>query len=197
MKVAEPASEILTKVTTSLRKGDLGEAARLLASLDRDHTPTATELTLVSRLSRMTAAALRGPLDDPRLIELIGVVIQLSTTAEVTGDLSKALAQGLRTVVSSYVAQEEPDPGTFDRLASALRVLCSKMINGELSDAVLSVAEHIPDTPELTHLLSEMAEQWRRVGFDTLSSERIEGLTRIASKHLHAVDPSSAADWSG
>ncbi|MET2832184.1 hypothetical protein [Mesorhizobium shangrilense] len=200
MKDAEPkqrdalVSEVLTKVTTSMRKGDLGMAARLLGSLDRDRVPTATEVTLVSRLSRMIAAALRGPLDEQRLVELIAIAIQLSPTNEVAVDLSRALAQGLRTQVASTIAQGESIPSTFDLLVTTLPLLSSKRVDGELFDAVLFVAQHIPDTSELTQLLCEMAGQWRKVGFDSLSSERIEGLTQIASRHLTSLYPGTTQE---
>lgn len=182
-------SEILTKVTTCLRKGDLGMAAKWLGSLDRDRVPTATQVILASRLSRMIAAALRGPLDEQRLVELIAIAIQLSPTDEVAVDFSKALAQGLRTLVASTVAQGESVTGTFDLLVTTLPLLSSKRIDGDLFDAVLFAIGHIPDAPELTQLLSEIAGQWRNVGFDSLSSERIEGLAETASRHLASLYP--------
>jgi hypothetical protein len=173
--MAARVDQLQADVLSSLRRGQLAEAARLLSS----STDTSPELeVLASRLRRMGVQALEKIASPESLSALVPVVLFISPTEEVIAPASAALAMALQRHVRAPSDAATADDAT-GWLAALVPLLVERRIAGALFDTVLGLTETTADADVRTGALLCLCAKWREIGYEGLSDERLARLAAL------------------
>jgi len=171
--MAAGSAQIEADVLNLLRRGQLGDAARVLSS---NSSPSPDIEMLTSRLRRMCGQALEKAATPDQVAALVPVILCVSPTDELTPAIASALTGAVQKHLESISTTSETVDA--DRWLGALApLLAERSVAGALFDVVLDLAERTSDKAGHSTVLLNLCSKWREKGYEGLSDER---LTRLA-----------------